>query len=425
MPKYLAPIDLQKNELRNARVQNLASAPSSPVSGQLYYDSTANILYFWDGSAWCPTAKGAAGGDLTGNYPNPAVAAGAITNSKISASAGISLSKLAVDPLARANHTGTQLAATISDFHTAVITTRLDELVAPNSAVSWNSQKITGLGDPTAPQDAATKAYVDATAQGLDVKSSVRAASTASITISGVQTIDGVTLVAGDRVLLKDQSTASANGIYVVASGAWARAADASTSAQVTAGMYTFVEEGTVNADSGWVLTTDNPITLGTTGLAFTQFTGTGQIQAGAGLTKSGNVLDVVGTTGRITVASDSIDIASTYVGQSSITTLGTITTGVWNGTTIAVANGGTGATTAVGARGNLGATGKYAINNGGTTTDTVTHNLNSLDVVVAVRDISTGQIVEADMYVTDANTVTVQYATAPSTGTLRIVVIG
>lgn len=243
----------------------------------------------------------------------------------------------------------TLTAAKISDFDTQVRTSRLDQMAAPTASVSLNSQKITNLATPTADTDAATKAYVDAARSGLDVKVSCRAATTANITLSGTQTIDGVALIAGDRVLVKDQSTGSANGIYVVAAGAWSRSTDADTDAEVHAGMFTFIEEGTVHADSGWVLSTNNPITVGSTSLTFTQFSGAGQITAGAGLTKSGNTIDAVGTANRITVGADSIDIASTYVGQTSITTLGTITTGTWNGTTIAVANGGTGATTLTG----------------------------------------------------------------------------
>lgn len=258
-----------------------------------------------------------------------------------------------------------------------------DGSVALTGNLNANNNKITGLADPTSAQDAATKAYVDSVSTGLDVKGSVKAATTANITLTGTQTIDGVALSVGDRVLVKDQSTGSANGIYVVASGAWTRATDADSSAEVTPGMFTFVEQGTVNADSGWVLTTDGAVTLGTTALTFNQFSGAGQISAGAGLTKSGNTIDVVGTANRIVVNADSIDIASTYVGQTSITTLGTIATGTWQGTqiadaylasisgskvtgnitgnaanvtgTVAVANGGTGATTAAGARTNLG----------------------------------------------------------------------
>jgi hypothetical protein len=139
----------------------------------------------------------------------------------------------------------------------------------------------------------ATLEYVDAVKQGLDVKDSVRVATTGNVTLSGAQTIDGVAVVAGNRVLVKNQTTASENGVYVVAAGAWTRADDANADADVTAGLFTFVEEGTINQDSGWVLTTNGAITLGTTNLAFTQFSGAGSVTAGAGLTKDGNTLDV------------------------------------------------------------------------------------------------------------------------------------
>jgi phage-related tail fiber protein len=207
----------------------------------------------------------------------------------------------------------TLTAAKISDFDTQVRTSRLDQMAVPTADVSLNSRKITNLADPTGAQDAATKAYVDATKQGLDVKDSVRVATTANITLSGTQTVDGVSLVAGDRVLVKNQTTASANGIYVVVSGgAWTRSTDADTTAKVTSGMFTFVEVGTTNADSGWVLTTDGLITLDTTALAFVQFSGAGQIDAGAGLTKTGNTLDVgTASTGRIVVNADNIDLAT------------------------------------------------------------------------------------------------------------------
>lgn len=240
----------------------------------------------------------------------------------------------------------TLTASKLSDFDTQVRTSRLDQMAAPTGNVAFNSQKITGLADPTAAQDAATKAYVDATKQGLDVKDSVRVATTANISLSGTQTIDGVAVIAGDRVLVKNQSTGADNGIYDVAAGAWSRAADANASAEVTAGLFVFVAEGTSNADTGWVLTTNDPITLGTTALSFTQFSGAGQVTAGNGLTATGNTLDVGGTADRITVTADAVDIASTYVGQSSITTLGTVATGVWNATAIAATKGGTGLTT-------------------------------------------------------------------------------
>lgn len=259
-------------------------------------------------------------------------------------------------------------------INTYVLGKRLNEFTVPNANVAFNNQRITGLADPVNDQDAATKAYVDAARSGLDVKASVRAATTAEITLSGTQTVDGVTLVAGDRVLVKNQSTASANGIYVVAAGVWSRATDADSSAEVTAGIFTFVEEGTTNADSGWVLTTDAPVTLGTTALTFTQFSGAGQITAGAGMTKSGNTLDVVtASASRIVVNADSIDLATTGVSSGTYTsvtvdTYGRVTAGanpvvVASGKTLTANNtvtftGTDGASLAVGAGGTVAYTG-------------------------------------------------------------------
>lgn len=295
--------------------------------------------------------------------------------------------------------------------------------------VNMSNKRITNLADPISGSDAATKAYVDAAVQGLDIKQSVRAATTGNITLSGTQTIDGVALNAGDRVLVKNQTDPKQNGIYIVQSGAWTRAADCDNvgGTEVTSGLFVFVEEGTTNAASGWVLTTPNPITIGTTGLTFVQFSGAGQINAGNGLVKSGNTLDVVGTANRIVVNADSIDIAPNYAGQTSINTLGTVTTGTWQASTIAVAYGGTGATTAAGARANLGATGKYArdIGDGSSTTFTVNHNLGTQDVVVQVRDKSNNQVVMCDIEHTDANNVKLYFATAPSTNQYRVVVVG
>jgi hypothetical protein len=168
----------------------------------------------------------------------------------------------------------------------------------PNGSgtVDVNNSRIVNVTDPTQAQDAATKGYVDAVKQALDIKDSVRVATTANITIASDlnvgDTIDGVTLADGDRVLVKDQSTGSQNGIYTAGSSP-ARATDANISAEVTSGMFCFVEEGTVNGDNGFVLTTNDTITLDTTALTFVQFSGAGQIIAGDALSKSGNTLNV------------------------------------------------------------------------------------------------------------------------------------
>ena len=219
--------------------------------------------------------------------------------------------------------------------------------LVPNGTgiVDVGGKRVGNAANPTQSSDLATKAYVDSLSNGLDVKASVRAATTANITLSNTQTVDGVALSVGDRVLVKNQSTGSQNGIYVVASSSWTRATDFDNSpdVEVSPGTFFFVEEGTTQADNGYVVSNDTAITIGTTAITFSQFSGAGQITAGAGLTKSGNTLDVVGTANRITVNTDSVDIASTYVGQSTITTLGTIGTGVWQGTLVAGQYGGTG----------------------------------------------------------------------------------
>ena len=168
-------------------------------------------------------------------------------------------------------------------------------------AIAMGTFQITGLGDPTSAQDAATKAYVDTTAQGIDWKASVRAATTANVTLASAlengDTLDGVVLATGNRILVKDQTTGSQNGIYVVkSSGAPDRSTDADLAAELTSNFAVFVEEGTVNADQGYVLTNDGAITVGSTALTFTQFTGLGQIVAGTGLDKTGNTLDIDST---------------------------------------------------------------------------------------------------------------------------------
>lgn len=206
----------------------------------------------------------------------------------------------------------TLTAAKISDFQTTVNATKLNSLAAPDGDVSLNLQKIVSLATPTASTDAATKGYVDSTTQGLDVKFSCRVATTANITLSGTQTIDGISVAAGNRVLVKNQTTASQNGIYVCAASTWSRSDDANNGTKLHGGAFTFVEEGTTNADSGWVMTTDGTVTIDTTAINWSQFSGAGQIDAGNGLTKTGNTLNVAtANAARIVVNADNIDLAT------------------------------------------------------------------------------------------------------------------
>ena len=221
----------------------------------------------------------------------------------------------------------------ISDFDTGVRANRLDQMAAPTGSVSLNSQTITNVADPVNTQDAATKGFVEATSQGLDVKDSCVAATTGNITISTAlnngDTLDGVTLSTNDRVLVKDQSTASQNGIYVVGSSP-ARADDLATGADA-AGFFTFVEQGTVNADNGFVCTSNKgSAVVGTNNLTIAQFSGAGQITAGDGLDKSGNTLSVdLKANGGLVIESTEIAIdlaASSITGTLPVSKLTSVT---------------------------------------------------------------------------------------------------
>lgn len=415
--KFLTNLDLVQNQILNGSFEIVATDPSTGnFEGRLIYNSTEDTIKVYSGSAWRKMLHSVS----------------STTTALVSSESNGSVSLSIADAV----------AGGASGLLSGADKTKLDNATSSNTNSTLALRDSNGrlqVSAPSADLDAANKGYVDAARSGLDVKQSVRAATTGNITLSNTQTVDGVTLVAGDRVLVKNQSTAADNGIYVVVSGgAWTRATDADTDAEVTPGMFTFVEEGTTNADSGWVLTTNGSITVGSTALAFAQFSGAGQITAGAGLTKTGNTLDVGGTADRITVNSDTVDIASTYVGQTSITTLGTITTGTWNGTDIAVADGGTGSSTASGARTNLAdTTAGYTTSTpvlarvaaqtitGAGTSFNIDHNFGTRDVVVQVFDTTTYETVNVDVVRASTNRVTVSFSVAPGSAEYRVVVTG
>jgi hypothetical protein len=304
-----------------------------------------------------------------------------------------------------------------------------------------DGNKITNVGTPTADTDAANKAYVDNAVAGLTWKSAVNLLATSNVDLTGdtdTLVIDGHSALdtahVGYRILLTGQSTDSENGIYVYADTGSTYTLTRSTDADAFAeldGATVFITEGTTYGQSAW--TQANHYLTDFTGQDWVQFSGAAQIVAGAGLTKDGNTLDVVGTADRITVNADSVDIASTYAGQDSIDTVGTIAFGIWEGSTIDVAHGGTGATTAAGARANLGATTKYTAANteltqsGGEITWVVTHNLGIRTVVVQVYTLDDFEEVEVDVERTNTNEVTLRWvsSTNVSANSYQVVIVG
>ena len=241
-------------------------------------------------------------------------------------------------------------------------------VVASGQTIDFNANRLTDVADPTQAQDAATKAYVDAVKSGLNVKDSVKVATAAALAAStyangssgvgatltananGALAVDGVNSgLASKRILVKDQADASHNGVYTVtnAGGASAtfvltRATDADTAAELTGGTFVFAEEGTANADNGYVFTHNGTPTLGTTDLTVSQFSGAGQITAGSALTKSGNTLNVAVDDSSIEVNSDALRIKAIGITNAMLAGSIDLTTKVTG--ILPIANGGTGA---------------------------------------------------------------------------------
>lgn len=252
------------------------------------------------------------------------------------------------------------------------------------SGLDLGGTVITNAGSPSASTDVPNKAYVDNVAAGLDAKQSARAATTANITLSAPQTIDGISVIAGNRVLVKNQTTASANGIYQVNAGAWTLTADSQTGT-LTSGALVSIEEGTANGAKAFVLTTVNPITVGTTSQVWSPFSAGTTYTAGNGLQLgAGSFSILLDSSPGLLSAGSGLKVDPAYSGLAK----------------------------------------RYAANvTAGSTTATMTHGLGTADLIVQVVEVSTGNVVEPDISV-NSTTIVLTFAVAPTTNQFRVIAI-
>jgi hypothetical protein len=474
--KFLVGIDLNKNELSNAVIQNLATAPATPVAGQIYYNTVDNQLYIYNGTRWEVAGNAVQSGLLSARPAAATVDIGTIyyatdtylfyysdgsnwaqTNQfgtiTAQTSYGASSGNGTSTDYARADHThGTPalgsatpnaIAGVTGSAGTATTPSKEDHTHAftPAADLSMAGFKLTSVGTPSADTDAATKGYVDAVAQGLDVKASVVYATagaldayTFSATGGGTLTanangeldIDGFIVSAtGTRILVKNETSGNApyNGIYTVTdagslSTVWVltRSTDANISAEVTDGLFTFVEQGDTNSSTSWVLTTNNPITLNTTGLTFAQFSGAGTYTASNGVLLTGTNFTFAPRTGyglQTGATGAEIKLATT----SGLNLTSDLAVGAGNGISVLTNTVAIDSSVVVS---------KYAtaFGDGSATSYTITHNLGTRDVIVSVYE-ATGSYAEVicDVNHATTNTVTLLFSVAPTSNQYRVVV--
>ena len=493
--KFLVGIDLNKNELSNAVIQNLASAPASPVAGQIYFNTGDGELYYYDGAAWvsvlnesevisgtfaarpaagtagrlffatdqqimyfdtgsawlqvsnfgavtAQTTYGASSGSgsstdyaradhthgtpsLTNTTPQAlaiggagAVGTGTAPSREDHTHAMPSFGNVTAETTfggSSANGTGTSVArndhthGTPVHDNTAHSAINLNALATPTADLNLNNYKITNLATPTLSTDAATKAYVDGVAEGLHIHAASYAATTANLnatysngtagvgatlTNAGTQAAfatDGVSPSINARILVKNQTTTSQNGIYTLTtvgtvSTNWVltRATDFDTAAEISGGDFTFVDAGSTLANTGWV-SVDEVTTVGTDPIVFQQFSGAGTYTASTGVLLTGtNFTGVVVASGGLSVGASGFELD----------------------TTIAVR--------------------KYAANvgDGTATTYTVSHNLGTKDVIVSVYDNSSpyAELI-CDVQHTSTTAITLLFSVAPTSNQYRVVV--
>jgi hypothetical protein len=298
-------------------------------------------------------------------------------------------------PLAGFKFTGAGAPSGAGDLATwdYVNARRLDQAALPTAQVSLNGQTLTGLATPVNPSDATRMDWVvtqvQSSAAGISSKPPARLVTTTNVTQSGLAAIDGVTPIAGDRILCVGQTTASQNGIFNASAGAWSRTTvEGPAPGEIETGAMWLVTEGTLNSGSSWRVSTTGAITVGTTSLAIVQFGIASIYSAGSGLSLTGGVFAAAPKAGGGLAA---------------------------DGTGIYLATDGT---TCRKFSSNIG--------DGSSTSITVTHNLNTQDVHMQVRSTTTPwQTVDCDMQAASVNTATFIFAVAPTSGQYRVIVLG
>ncbi|WNM68795.1 hypothetical protein SEA_SOOS_65 [Gordonia phage Soos] len=357
---FVNDADLRGNQLVDFRIESLNGLPTATaaMNGRLVYNTQDNRYYACAATAWWKIPK-----DLDSLE---GVTAAFLRN--------------------RANHTGQQDSSTISDFHAAVIASRLDEFAAPTGPVSLAGQKLTNVGAGSASTDAVNKQQLDAVAavanaaaSGVAIKTAVRAVAKTNITLTGAQTIDGVAVVAGDRVLVAGQTNAANNGIYVANASTWVRSTDADQDGELAPGTLVAVREGTSEGDSLWGLVSDAAIVIGTTNQTWTRVVAGSQgeiIVAGNGISKTGTTISVLPKpSSGVTVDGSGVGLDDAVVSKFAA---GTVPAG--------------------------------------SASTTLTHNLGQTGVDVTIVEASTGLRVLVPVSTSGPNAVVVTFKSAPTT---------